>query len=163
MGMIYIFLGLLSTLAIVPVYNWVDTTLLNLTGKDISDLVFGAVFKVLSSIGDGFMNIFNTAVSVLPLSDGMPTQVIYASNEVTPFMNVVNLFFPFDTVLYILSLVITIQMMLWSWAIGLKIYGYIRGYDVDNSRFNLFGGVPDHISYTDKANVAKALKSLNKK
>jgi len=162
MPLVYLFGALLSVAFIPDIVGWANTTLMNLTGTDIKEIVLTSIGSFFDFIFNAFMSVFNNLVGLLPYSDGLPAQVIYAANEVTPFMNVVNMFFPFDTVLYLISILMAIQMTLWSWSIGLKLYGWARGTDIDTSGFNMFASTPEHASYAHYNDMARVQERINR-
>lgn len=135
-----------------------------MTGRDFMDFISYGV-NLLFSVGSSLVLEFvNYVASILPSSDGLPTQVMYASNQITPYFSIVNAFLPLDTVLFLVSFVLITQASLWGVMIALKVFGWARGVDYDASKFALFvDPIPDHISYTDKRNQSRVMKYLNKK
>jgi len=147
MTLAYWFVGIAATFFLTPAGSYINSTFMNLTGIEFTDLVINIFYKIAGYFGDSVLSFFNQAFEWLPVSDGLPTSVMYAANELTPYMTTVNKFLPFDTVLLMLSILIPIQMSLWALQLGLKILGLIRGTHIDTSGMDMMAGVPDHDSY----------------
>ena len=149
-----------------PVGDMVDTAFTALTGADVQELMGIGIAKFFQFVGNGAAEAFERFSQFLPYSDGLPAQVIYAANQVTPFFGVVNMFFPVDTVFYLLTLMLSLQVSLWGLQIALKIYGFARGIDMRTDKLDIMASVPDHVVYGSKGykeNSKNVVEYLNRK
>jgi len=98
-------------------------------------------------------------IGFLPESEGLPSPVIFASDLLTPYMSTVAYFFPFKTVMYLLTLMLQMQIAMWLFIAVKKVYGWIRGFEADVSNFQIVTEIPGHNPMTTYRTVSKSNRS----
>jgi len=86
---------------------------------------------------DTFFGVFNFLLGFLPASDGFDQVTMQAFTETAYQLRVLNVFFPLQTLFQIISIVISVQITLWTIQIVLKGVYFVRGADSKTDNLNI--------------------------
>jgi len=98
--------------------------------SDFWDSIIEAGGDVASEVFDATLHLLDYAFVILPDGGTLPPQTHAAAAEFGENLALVNLFLPVDTMLVIIGIFISVQFVLLSFRLTIKVIGLLRGVDL---------------------------------